>query len=130
VGFGILLSHATKLDNVTHLIRTVVFVSLPDCFLTKTTNVEFHFTFLFIVGVVITLPQRVIAAEGKLDFVKEKGEHKLDLSFWLDKKREPDNKAGVYLLVAANPTKDGTTLQGEVKLSHPALQKVMNKNCM
>lgn len=108
----------------------LLFVSSPDCPLNKTTNLEFHFTFLFLVGVVITLPQRVIAAEGKLDFVKEKGERKLDLSFWLDKKKQPDNKAGVYLLVAVNPTKDGTTLQGEVKLSHPDLQKVMTENCI
>ena len=72
----------------------------------------------------------MIAAEGKVDFVKEKGEHKLDISFWLDKKKQPDNKASVYLLVAVNPTKDGTTVQVEVKLSHPDLQKVMNKNCI
>jgi len=75
------------------------------------------------IGTVITLPLRVIAAEGKLDFVKEKGEQKLDINFWLDKKKQPDNKATLFLLFAFNPTKDGTNLQGEVKLSHPDLQK-------
>jgi len=70
----------------------------------------------------------VIAVEGKLDYVKEKGEHKLDLNFWLDKEKQPDNKAGVLLLVAFDSTKDGTTLQGEVKFSHPALQKVTTWN--
>jgi hypothetical protein len=77
---------------------------------------------------VLTLPQRVIAAEGKLTYVKEKGERKLDLSFWLDKEKQPDNKAGVYLLVALNTNKDGTTYQGEVKFSHPALQKVTTQD--
>jgi len=48
----------------------------------------------------------------------------------LDKEKQPDNKASIYLLVAVNPTKDGTTVQGEVKLSHPNLQKVMKENCI
>lgn len=78
----------------------------------------------------LTLPQRVIAAEGKLGYVKEKGEQKLDLNFWLDKEKQPDNKAGVHLLVAFNPSKDGTTFQGEAKFSHPALQKVITQNCV
>jgi hypothetical protein len=85
---------------------------------------------LFLVGTVITLPLRVIAAEGKLDFVKEKGEQKLDLNFWLDKKRQPDNKATIFLLFALNPTKDGTNLQGEVKLSHPDMPKVIKEHCL
>jgi len=111
-------------------LEQLLFVSSPDCPLNKTTKMEFHFTFLFLVGVVITLPQRVIAAEGKLDFVKEKGECKLDFNFWLNRKKQPDNKAGFCLLVAVNPTKDGTTLQGEVKLSHPDIPKVMKENCI
>jgi hypothetical protein len=77
---------------------------------------------------VATLPQRVIAAEGKLDFVKEEGARKLDLNFWLDKQKQPNNKASVRLLLAVNPTKDGTSFQGEVKFSHPALQKVIKQN--
>jgi hypothetical protein len=85
---------------------------------------------LFAVGTVLTLPQRVIAAEGKLGYVEEKGERRLDLNFWLDKKKQPDSKAGVHLLVALNPSKDSTTFQGEVKFSHPALQKVITQNCI
>jgi hypothetical protein len=80
--------------------------------------------FLFFIGVVATLPQRVIAAEGKLDYVKEEGERKLDLNFWLDKQKQPNNKASVRLLLAVNPSKGGTAIRGEVKFSHPALQKV------
>jgi hypothetical protein len=115
-------------DEVTHSIGTPLFSFLIGLLIQQ--NHQFGISLhLFIVGIVITLPQRVIAAEGKLDYVKEKGERKLDLSFWLDKKRQPDNKAGVYVLVAVNPTKDGTTLQGEVKFSHPDLQKVMKENC-
>ncbi|PNF29921.1 hypothetical protein B7P43_G07271 [Cryptotermes secundus] len=75
------------------------------------------------VGVVVTLPQRVIAAEGNLKYIKEEGERKLDLSIWLDKQKQPNNKASVHLLSAVNPTKDGTIIKGEVKISHPALQK-------
>jgi hypothetical protein len=85
---------------------------------------EVSFHVCFIVGVVVTLPQRVIAAEGKVEIVKEEGEHKLDLNFWLDKQKQPNNKASVRLLLAVNPAKDGTFIQGEVKFSHPALQKV------
>jgi hypothetical protein len=110
-------------------LKQLLFVSSPDCSLNKTTKLEFHFTVLFLVGVVITLPQRVIAFEGKLDSVKEMGEHKLDLIFWLDKKKQPDNKAGVYIIVVINPTEDGTTFQVEVKFSHPDLQTVMKENC-
>jgi hypothetical protein len=86
--------------------------------------VEVSFHVYLIIGVVVTLPQRVIAAEGKVEFVKEEGERKLDLNFWLDKLKQPNNKASVRLLMAVNPTKDGTIIQGEMKFSHPALQKV------
>jgi hypothetical protein len=46
----------------------------------------------------------------------------------LDKQKQPNNKASVHLLSAVNPTKDGTIIKGEVKISHPALQKVTKQN--
>ncbi|PSN46736.1 Apolipophorin [Blattella germanica] len=74
-------------------------------------------------GVILTLPQRIIALEGKLGYDKEKGERKVDLGFWLDKKKQPDNKAAVHLLVAVKASKEGTTFHGDAKFSHPALNK-------
>ncbi|KAJ9587837.1 hypothetical protein L9F63_018709, partial [Diploptera punctata] len=71
----------------------------------------------------LILPQRVIATEGKFTRNNEKDEHELDLGFWLDKERHPENKAGLHVLAGFHVTKEVVLLRGDLKLSHPALKK-------
>lgn len=68
------------------------------------------------IGNVIKIKKRVIEDEGKLDFVKEKGEWKMEIKLWLDKKKKKEKKDGIYIIVVVNKKKDGKNIKGEVKL--------------
>ncbi|XP_063229927.1 apolipophorins [Bacillus rossius redtenbacheri] len=78
-------------------------------------------------GVVITLPERVIAGKVQTRLVLDDRSTLVDLSLvgnvWLDQTRQPDLKTGLVVAYKAELANNEITVASEARLTHPALRK-------
>ncbi|CAG9854324.1 unnamed protein product [Phyllotreta striolata] len=81
-------------------------------------------------GVSLTTPKRVVALEGHVkgprNVKQAGGKVSAELAFYLDKKNNPNQKAGVSAWISADPHQSKGLLNGEVKFTHPGLQRPLS----
>lgn len=77
-------------------------------------------------GIIINLPKRTIEALAELEVPKAKkeGSLKAAVSFWIDKKRQPDLKSAIILLGDLSRSQDGASLTGEARFVHPGVKEL------
>lgn len=77
-------------------------------------------------GIVLTMPKRVIALEGKVDrpAEKKKGPVKGEVAFYMNKNAEPNKKTVLNFLMDADMHDKSGKIVYEVKFNNPNLAKV------
>lgn len=92
-------------------------------------QIHFLIYFIFLLGAILTLPNRELAVISSYEIPKTKytGAYKMDAAFYLDRKNKPTDKTGLSVSGHFNAEKNSASLSGDAKFTYPSQPKVCGK---